>query len=232
MRKPRRRSVEELAPYVWATPEHLHAAWGERPLPTDSPIQPIDWALLFGNTNPVEIEVGFGKGLYLVTTGEANPNRNFFGIEIIRKYQLYAATRVANRDLKNVITTCADARQVFRHYIVPGSVNDVHVYYPDPWWKSRHEKRKLMNEDFAQLIVQVLRPGGQFHFVTDVADYYAMVTEMLAELPMYLRQPDPVRHDPTHDMDYLTNFERKFRREGRPVYRALYRRADSAQNLV
>jgi len=182
----------------------------------------LHWPTLFGNDHPVEIEVGFGKGLFLVTTGVAHPERNYFGVEIIRKYQLYAATRIATRELPNVKTCCDDAKRVLRQFVPPASVDVVHVYFPDPWWKSRHKKRLLFTPEFAELVLRVLVPGGRLKFVTDVADYFEMVTGLLAEVPAFRMLPPPSEHEPTHDMDYLTNFERKFRREGRPIYRSEY----------
>jgi tRNA (guanine-N7-)-methyltransferase len=247
VRKPKRLSADELAPYVWELPPHLRGRWGNpaeaaaggghqppgeaagdrgADAPRPPGVEPIDWAALFGNANPVEVEVGFGKGLFLVTAGTRRPDRNFFGVEIIRKYQLYAATRVAGRGLRNVRTCCGDAKLVLREFVRPGSVAAVHVYFPDPWWKNRHRKRLLFTPEFAGFVLRALVPGGELHFVTDVADYFAMVTGLLAPVPGFDRLPPPDAHAPAHDMDYLTNFERKFRKEGRPIHRALYRKRE------
>lgn len=220
MAKPKRLSREELAPYQIELPaaNPFH--------PPDAVLPPavrLDWPTFFGNANPVEIEVGFGKGLFLRTEGVARPDTNFFGIEIVRKYQLFAATRIVLLKLPNVRTCCADAKKVFQDFVVPHSVDAVHVYYPDPWWKTKHKKRLLFTEEFAALIVQVLRPGGTLLFVSDVQDYFDMVIAMLATLPAYTEVDRPADPAPTHDMDYLTNFERKFRMEGRPIYRATFR---------
>ncbi|CAN5175338.1 tRNA (guanosine(46)-N7)-methyltransferase TrmB [soil metagenome] len=225
MRKPKRLPADELAPYLWAFPSEYRGRWSEPAQTVEHPR--IDWAMLYGNTNPVEIEVGFGKGLYLVTAGTQNPGINYFGIEIIRKYQMYAANRITARKLANVKTCCGDAKFLLRDFVVPGSVNQVHVFFPDPWWKNRHKKRTLMSEEFANLVLTTLRPGGRLHFVTDVADYFAMVTELLATVTAFELLPPPAEPEPQHDMDYLTNFERKFRQEGRPIYRSLYEKRSS-----
>jgi tRNA (guanine-N7-)-methyltransferase len=218
--KPKRLTREELAPYQIDLPAAYPFRDPATPVP---PAVPLDWAALFGNAHPVEIEVGFGKGLFLRTEGERRPGTNFFGIEIVRKYQLYATTRIAVKALPNVKTTCADAKAVFRGYVVPHTVEAVHVYYPDPWWKTKHKKRLLFTEEFAALIRQVLRPGGSLFFVSDVKDYFDMVTGMLATMPAFTETDRPADPVPTHDMDYLTNFERKFRQEGRPIHRATFR---------
>ena len=115
-----------------------------------------------------------------------------------------------------------DAKRVLANHVPPESVNTVHVFFPDPWWKSKHKKRLLFTAEFAAAVLRVLKPGGVLHFVTDVADYFAMVTGLLAAVPAFRELPPPAENTPQHDMDYLTNFERKFRREGRPIYRSRY----------
>jgi tRNA (guanine-N7-)-methyltransferase len=179
----------------------------------------LDWPTVFGNDRPVEVEVGFGKGLFLLTAAHANPLTNYLGIEIVRKYQLYAATRLAKRELRNVRVACADARVFLRDRIAPESVQAVHVYFPDPWWKLRHHKRRVFTREFAEQCARVLRTGGELHVATDVADYAAMVRETVAEVPALLETEPPAEHVPAHDMDYLTNFERKFRQQGKAIYR-------------
>ncbi len=223
MRKPRKLSMDELAPFQVDLPEASHA---RKPPPPDATAPPrIDWTQLFGNDHPVEVEVGFGKGLFLVNAGVSRPDRNYFGIEIVRKYQLYATNRIAVRQLPNVKTCCADARLVLRNHIEPGSVATVHVFFPDPWWKTRHKKRLLFTPDFAESVLAVLQPGGHLHFVSDVKDYFDMVTGTLAGVAGFRELPPPDANEPAHDMDYLTNFERKFRKEGRPIYRSRYEKA-------
>ena len=207
MRRTKKLPLEQLAPYL--LPD----------APRGSPAPPIVWRELFGNDNPVEVEVGFGKGLHLVNAGAARPYTNFFGVEIIRKYQLYAATRLALRHLTNVRVACADGRALLRDRVSPTSVDAVHVYFPDPWWKARHRKRRVFTPEFAQQAWRVLRPGGQLLVVTDVPDYAQMVRETVAGHTAFAEAEPPAEHQPGHDMDYLTNFERKFRREGKPIWR-------------
>lgn len=221
MRKPRKLSPEALAPYLLKLP---HAEPNRRPEPGGPPPLPLDWGQVFGNDHPIEIEVGSGKGLFLVTTAIACPHRNFVGIEIVRKYALYMTNRVASRRLANARTAAADAKKVLGLYVSTGSVAAVHVYFPDPWWKNRHKKRLLFTPEFAAEVARVLRLGGVLHFASDVQDYFDMVTATLAAQPAFRPLPPPTEHAPTHDMDYLTNFERKWRKEGRPIYRSRYER--------
>jgi tRNA (guanine-N7-)-methyltransferase len=214
MRRAKRLPLEELAPYLWEAPR---ARPGE-PLPKS---EPIDWQQVFGNDHPVEIEVGFGKGLFLLNAALACPDVNFFGVEIMRKYQLFTATRMARRKLTNVRLACADARHLLREYVPAASVRAIHVYFPDPWWKKRHHKRRVFTEDFVARCVRALKPSGLFHVATDVAEYFAVMTELCQGRPELELLPPPS----VADHDYLTNFERKAKTKGTPVHRALYRRS-------
>lgn len=214
MRKSSRLPLEELAPYLLTPPD---------------PPAPIDWASVFGNDHPVELEVGFGKGLFLLNASEACPGVNFVGVEIVRKYVLFTATRLAKRQRHNVRLVCTDARLFLTGCLAAGSLQAVHVYFPDPWWKKRHHKRRVFTEEFAAQCVRVLRPGGRLHLVTDVADYFAMTQELLARQPGVSPLPPPEPKGPEHDMDYLTNFERRFRKQGLPIYRSLYERTEPAR---
>jgi tRNA (guanine-N7-)-methyltransferase len=225
VRKPARLPADALAPFEWEPPGGFATQWGDGKGVAVPPGPSLDWPTLYGNANPVEVEIGFGKGLFLVTEATARPAVNFFGVEIIRKYQRYASTRIARRNLTNVRTAWADGKKVLRDHVPPGSVSVVHVFFPDPWWKSRHKKRTLFTTEFAEIVRRVLVPGGFLNFATDVADYFTMVREVMTALPSYRETAAPPEHAPAHDMDYMTNFERKWRQQGRPIYRAKWEAA-------
>jgi tRNA (guanine-N7-)-methyltransferase len=210
VRRARRLPLETLAPYLVEVPEQPAT---------------LGWSAVFGNNHPVEIEVGFGKGLFLLTSGQARPEVNFLGVEVFRKYQLYTATRLAKRGLKNVKVACADARAFLAECVPPDSVQAIHVYFPDPWWKTRHRKRRLFTADFAVNCQRVLQPGCRLLVVTDVDSYYQVITETVAQHTRLVLTELPAEKTPSHDFDYLTNFERKYRKEGRPIYRAVYYKA-------
>jgi tRNA (guanine-N7-)-methyltransferase len=184
----------------------------------------IDWREVFGNDHLVELEVGFGKGLFLLTAAQAQPEINFVGVEIVRKYQLFTATRLARRGLRNVRVACADVRLFLPRCVAAASLQAVHVYFPDPWWKKRHYKRRVFTAEFVAECVRVLRPGGQLHAITDVEEYAAVMSALLAEQPALRPLPPPSEKVPSHDLDYLTNFERKFRKQGKSIYRMAYER--------
>ena len=185
---------------------------------------PDDWSPddLFANPGPLEIEVGSGKGLFLETVSAEHPGRNFLGIEIASKYARFAAARLARRQCKNAVVVAGDAQLLFQRRLVAGSVQAVHVYFPDPWWKKRHRKRRVMNKSFLEHVVRVLQPAGELHFWTDVLEYYEATLELLTEIPQ-LEGPFPVSpRKAEHDMDYRTHFERRVRLNEDPVYRSRF----------
>jgi tRNA (guanine-N7-)-methyltransferase len=186
--------------------------------------EPIDWHATFGNPNPIEVEVGIGKGLFLLNEAMARPGTNFFGIEVVRKYQLYAATRYAIRKLPNVKTACADAKALLRDHVRTGSVAAVHVYFPDPWWKTRHKKRRVFTPEFAADAARVLVPGGRLLIATDVEEYFGVMAGIIRAMPAFREVAAETSAGPVEEMGYQTNFERKARLSGTPVWRATFER--------
>jgi tRNA (guanine-N7-)-methyltransferase len=184
---------------------------------------PISWAEVFGNDHPVELEVGSGKGLFLANAAVSGPDHNFLGIELARKYARRAAERVAKRRLANVRVVAGDARLFLARSVPPASLRAVHVYFPDPWWKARHKKRRVFCEPLVADVERSLEPGGDFWIATDVEEYFGVIRALLATHPRFHERPIPEPRTPEHDLDYLTNFERKYRIEGRPIYRVHYR---------
>jgi tRNA (guanine-N7-)-methyltransferase len=180
------------------------------------------WETLFGTDKPVEIEIGSGKGLFLATAASARPEHNFLGIELSRKYARLAAQRVIKNGLANVRVWPGDARPLLARRVPDASVRAVHVYFPDPWWKKRHKKRRVFSAELVASVVRVLEPAGTLHVATDVQEYFGVISALLAAELLLREQPVPPTKEPEHDLDYLTNFERKFRLEGREIYRAWY----------
>lgn len=197
----------------------------DRPLPLLDPAlvpNPIRWADLFGNSNPVELEIGSGKGLFLVNAATANPGHNFFGIEIAKKYAGLAAQRVVKNDLSNVRVWAGDAKPVLASMIPPQSLQVVHVYFPDPWWKKRHKKRRVFTGALVDDVQRLLVNHGELSVASDVEEYFQVIRDLVAARPAFRELPAGDVRTPEHDLDYLTNFERKFRIEGRSIYRARY----------
>lgn len=207
MSRDRRLTPEALAPFLLEVKEGR-----------------LDWHMVFGNPQPVEVEVGFGKGMFLVAAATSRPDLNFLGIEIARKFQLSTADRLARRGLHNVRVACANAHEFFRAHVGDATVQTIHVYFPDPWWKRRHLKRRLFKPEFVVQVERILKPGGELHVVTDVEEYFGVITNIVAQHTRLDQVPVAEPQQPRHDLDYLTNFERKYRLEGRPIHRACYRK--------
>ena len=189
-------------------------------LTLDSLPQPWDAAAVFGRQAPLEVEVGSGKGLFLQNIARAVPERDFLGIEVGGLYARFVAARLAKRELPNARIIHGDGLRLFREFLPDASLAAVHVYFPDPWWKARHRKRRVLNEAFLTDVVRTLAPDGRFHFWTDVQEYFETTLALISEkIPLVGPLPVPQR-DPEHDLDYLTHFERRKRKAGLPIYRS------------
>jgi tRNA (guanine-N7-)-methyltransferase len=181
---------------------------------------PLRNARLFGRSAPLEVEVGSGKGLFLAQAASVTPQHDFLGSEIAVRYARFAAARLACSQIRNAKVIHGDAQRLLREYLPGGSVGAVHVYFPDPWWKQRHHKRRVMNEAFLLDVHRVLATGGRLHFWTDVEQYHQLTCQLIAtKIP--LDGPRPVPETPaSHDLDFRTHFERRTRLADRPVYRS------------
>ncbi len=192
-------------------------------VPFEALPRPWSAAELFGRIAPLEIEVGSGKGLFLAGAAASQPEHDFLGIEVAAKYARFAAARLASRDIPNARMVPGDAKRIFTELLPDRCLAAVHVYFPDPWWKARHKKRRMMSEPFVRDVQRTLSAGGALHFWTDVEEYFNATLALLAEATQMLG-PLPVAEQPAmHDLDYRTHFERRMRLHGQPVYRAEFR---------
>jgi tRNA (guanine-N7-)-methyltransferase len=179
---------------------------------------------LFGRNAPLEVEVGSGKGLFLCDTATEHPDTNFLGIEVAKKYAELIAVKLAQNDLQNAKIVSGDALRIFHELLPDNTLNAVHVYFPDPWWKRRHRKRRVMRESFLRDVERTLRPGGSLHFWTDVHEYYTATLKLLAAVTT-LEGPLPVPEPSAeHGLAYRTHFERRMLINNEPVYRSEYRK--------
>lgn len=181
---------------------------------------PLCAAELFDRNAPLEIEVGSGKGLFLQNAAISNLQHNFLGVEVSRKYARFTAARLAKHGLANAIAVHGDALAMFRERLPDQSLAAVHVYFPDPWWKKRHHKRRVLNETFLTDIVRTLQPQGRLHFWTDVKEYFDATLELIAQHTPLAGPHDVPEQSAEHTLDYLTHFERRTRLNDKPVYRA------------
>ena len=182
--------------------------------------EPWDAQRLFDRRAPLEVEIGSGKGLFLLRGAKQFPEHDFLGLEVAGKYARFAAARLAKAGVPNARVAHGDAMMVVCELLPEASVQAVHVYFPDPWWKKRHHKRRIMNDRILGRIDLVLAPGGRLHFWTDVAEYFQ---ESLARIAAVTSLSGPLRvpeHPAENTLDYRTHFERRMRLAGLPVYRS------------
>ena len=180
---------------------------------------------LFGNDRPLEIEIGSGRGRFLIKTAQDNPLVNYLGIERANKFFHYAKECVAAAGLANVRLLRAEADYFIWGYVPLNSVRAFHIYFPDPWPKNRHHRRRLISPDFFALLRDRLAPGGAIHLATDFTAYFEIMRKAgqgcagLDEL--YCRTIDPRGADPE---TAATHYERRFFIHGVRIYRAGYTR--------
>jgi tRNA (guanine-N7-)-methyltransferase len=192
------------------------------------PSATIDWAEVFGDDHPVELEVGPGKGLYLEAASQARPGHNFVGVEIAPKYARLAAERLIKHGAPaNVRLTAGDAHAMVRDRVPAASLRAVHVYFPDPWWKTRHRKRRVFSDAFLADVIRALEPRGELHIATDVEEYHGVMLRTVAASQRFEPIDRAVLMEGAGDAHAvstpITNFERKYRVEGRPIHRASFR---------
>ena len=185
---------------------------------------PFDPQLFFDQPRDLEIEVGSGKGLFIHNESGRVTSRNFIGNEIAKKYCHFAAYRLAKAQRSNAHMLRGDGLKFFRELMPPESAVAVHVYFPDPWWKERHRRRRVMQPGFIADLQRVLKPGGIFHFWTDVEEYFEQTIGLMKE-HSNLSDPIHVEEPPsTHDMDYRTHFERRMRKNEHDVFRCQFKK--------
>jgi tRNA (guanine-N7-)-methyltransferase len=181
---------------------------------------PLDLSAIFGNRGPVEVEIGVGKGTFLLARAAARPEINFLGVEWAGTYATYAADRFRRASLANVRMICCDAKHFFKICLADHSLWRVHIFFPDPWPKQKHHRRRLIQPTFLQDVVRALQPGGQLIIVTDHQDYFRQIQQVVERTPGLAAAPMPRLADREGEV-VGTNFERKYIAQGRPVYRVV-----------
>lgn len=174
---------------------------------------------LFDNDHPIEMDIGAGKGKYLLARAQADPDVNFIGIDYIWKYPNIGWKRSQKRGLNNLLFFKAEALEVIKHLTPSGSVSVFHIYFPDPWHKRKHKKRRYMTPEFIKLLHDRLVPGGRVELATDNFDYYIWLKGALVEAGAGLwNQTRESRNERLCDPDTKTNFELKYLKMGLDIY--------------
>ncbi|MHC4517347.1 MAG: tRNA (guanosine(46)-N7)-methyltransferase TrmB [Planctomycetota bacterium] len=179
----------------------------------------IDFASVFGRAGHVHVEIGSGKGTFLVHQARAHPEANFLGIEWARKYYRYAVDRIGRRALTNVRIIRADAVTFLIESVPDGSVDCFHVYFPDPWPKKRHHKRRFIQPSNMSLLIRCLKGGGEIRLATDHAEYFEQMQAVASSCGSELEEITFTRPAGAEDGELTgTNYERKYIRDQRKTH--------------
>jgi tRNA (guanine-N7-)-methyltransferase len=182
------------------------------------------WKAVFGNDNAVSVEIGPGRGEFLLNAARENPHRSFYGIERSRRRAAGIQRMLDLTGLPNARVLLADATCVIR--LLPDAcVTSYIVQFPDPWWKRRHHRRRLFTEALVASLVRTLVPGGTIHLVTDVEDYFDMAQGLLDSHPGLQRIPA----DPSW-ADGVTSFARKALARRSIVFASIHQRRTKGQD--
>ncbi len=184
-------------------------------------LEPAD---LFGREAPVTLEIGFGNGDALLAMAEAAPENNFLGIEVHRPGVGHLLQEVARRSLENIRVSRDDAVEVLERQIPDASLDRVCLFFPDPWPKKRHHKRRIVQPDFVQLVRRKLKAGGEFHLATDWEDYAWHMRQVLDAAEGFENVAGPAGFVPRPSARPRTRFEARGERLGHGVWDLLYRR--------
>ncbi|MEM9883251.1 MAG: tRNA (guanosine(46)-N7)-methyltransferase TrmB [Planctomycetota bacterium] len=168
---------------------------------------------------PMDLEIGSGKGTFLVQQSALEPGVDFLGIEWAKAYWRHAADRARRHGRDNVRLLWADATVFVRNYVADAALRRVHLYFPDPWPKARHHKRRTFRAPFLLELHRVLRPGGEVRVATDHAAYFEWMQDHATQVEDRFGRRPFDRPDSAGRGELVgTNFERKYRREGRPFH--------------
>jgi tRNA (guanine-N7-)-methyltransferase len=180
--------------------------------------EPLDLVTLFGREVPRILEIGFGNGESLVTLAQAHPDRDYLGVEVHRPGVGHLMLRAEELSLTNLRAICRDAVEVLQQCIVPGTLDEVLLYFPDPWPKKRHHKRRIVQPAFVALVASRLRPGGVLRMATDWQPYAEHMLEVAAGCDALRNVAATGDYVPRPDSRPVTRFERRGQRLGHGVW--------------
>ncbi len=182
----------------------------------DETIQPADW---FETPGDVELEIGCGKGGFLLRRAQQHPEKRLVGIEWANKICHYAADRMARWGVTNVRLLRTDADHFVKVHLAASCLSALHIYHPDPWPKKRHHKRRLIQSAFVEAAVRSLKPGARWAVQTDHAEYFEQIRACLLSRPELHEACFDDSEFGVESNSTGTNYEVKYLREARPIYR-------------
>lgn len=179
---------------------------------------PFDFNQIFGNANPVVLEIGFGMGKSLVEMAAQNPDRNYIGIEVHTPGVGACIAYAVEKGVKNLRVICHDATEILRDSIADQSLGGLQLYFPDPWQKAKHHKRRIVQPAFIERVLQKLRSDGFIHMATDWENYAEHMLAVLRSFPELKNQSPSGDFIPRPDFRPLTKFEERGQKLGHGVW--------------
>lgn len=184
----------------------------------------IDFTAVFGREAPRFLEIGFGNGDSLAQTAKGHPQNDYLGIEVHRPGVGRLLMTVEREGLENVRVMCADAVEILERQIPDGSLEGVMLFFPDPWHKKRHHKRRIVQPSFAQLVRRKLRVGGTFHLATDWENYAEHMLEVMRAAEGFRNTSASGDYVPRPESRPETKFERRGINRGHGVWDLVFQR--------
>lgn len=201
----------------------LHHFWRPYGLEPDDGI--LDPVKTFGRQAPLVMEIGFGMGDSLLQMAIANPDRDFIGVEVHRPGVGRLLHEIAAHDLSNLRIYCHDAKDILAHCIADGTLDTLQIFFPDPWHKKRHNKRRLIQLEFMEQVRRKLKPGGRVHMATDWVPYAEHMMSVMSAAPGYQNAAGPNHYSPSGERP-ITKFEKRGERLGHVVNDLVFIRSE------
>ncbi len=188
------------------------------------PNQTHQFSQIFGRVAPLFLEIGFGNGEALVEMAAANPDHDFLGIEVHRPGIGHLLLQIQQREITNVKVYCHDAIDILEQQIADNSLAGIHLFFPDPWPKKRHHKRRIVRPDFIKLVTRKLQQGGYFHAATDWENYAQHMLEVLNQQQILVNESADNEYCKQPGYRPITKFERRGINLGHCVWDLIYRK--------
>lgn len=186
--------------------------------------RPLRIPAIFGRETALTLEIGFGNGEALAEDAARHPEQDFLGIEVHTPGVGHLMIKLAEQASTNVRILHTDAMDLLRHHLPETSLDRVHLYFPDPWHKRRHHKRRIVQKGFADLIARALKPGGVIHMATDWEDYAKQMMAVFSDHRDFRNQAGKGNYSPRPETRPMTKFEQRGQRLGHGVWDLLFER--------
>ena len=185
----------------------------------------FDFEAIFHNDHPVHVEIGFGNGQILTQMASEQPQNNYLGIEVHRPGVGNALLQIENLDLSNVRVICEDAVTVLNDHIPNDSLSAIYIFFADPWHKKRHHKRRLIQVEFVNVLMQKLKSNGLLHFATDWENYAEHMLAVMQQIPHAKNLAGENQYSERPDYRPITKFEKRGIKLGHGVWDLMFRKA-------